>query len=239
MLFRSWFNDKNKSAFDRIIINERQRIYEKNPGLFANTDDIPNPLIKTPLQKAIQIFKHHRDVRFAEHELEDSKPISMILTVLSAELYQNEEDVFTTLKNIIEKLYAHATLLQPGATLDKKIATLKLISRTQDGKWHIPNPINPAENFADRWHENDHKKARAFFKWVKWVKDDLLDVLNEIHIKRICASLKNQFGESVINKASSGLLFLASPNVITSTKHNTPHVQIDKQIPNKPYGNNN
>ena len=38
-----------------------------------------------------------------------------------------------------------------------------LIRRLPDGTWYVGNPVNPAENFADRWHEDGHVRARAFF----------------------------------------------------------------------------
>ena len=51
-----------------------------------------------------------------------------------------------------------------------------LITRTADGKWSILNPTNPGENFADRWHEDDHARAKAFFQWVGWLRDDLINI---------------------------------------------------------------
>ena len=87
----------------------------------------------------------------------------MIITTLSAKLYQNEGDLYSTLKNIVEQLDAHAALLSPGITLNESLRSQRLIERKPEGSWYIPNPVNPEENFADRWHENDNRKARAFF----------------------------------------------------------------------------
>jgi hypothetical protein len=32
-----------------------------------------------------------------------------------------------------------------------------------DGHWNIPNPVDPRENFADRWHENNNAKQSLSF----------------------------------------------------------------------------
>ena len=53
----------------------------------------------------------------------------------------------------------------------------KLIQRMPDGTWYIGNPVNHEENFADRWHEDNHARAAAFFQWVAKLKEDLVDIL--------------------------------------------------------------
>ena len=231
--YADWFDEVKKPIFEKIESKERQLLLEKNRDLFTKVDDVPDPLVKTPLQRAIQILKRHRDMRFVGHELEGDKPISMIVTTLSAKLYQNEEDVYSTLKNIVEKLDAHAGLLRPGYSLNEGLVSLHLIERKPDGTWYIPNPVNPAENFADRWHENNHKKARAFFQWVSWVRSDLLDVLNQADIRRIGKSLEEHFGEKIISKAASGLYLSAAPAVLARSRNDVPNVEI--RNPSKPW----
>ena len=51
---------------------------------FHRADDIPDALVRTPLQRAIQIMKRHRDVRFNAHRDQKHNPISMIITALAA-----------------------------------------------------------------------------------------------------------------------------------------------------------
>lgn len=229
-----WFNDINNPVFEQIKYMEKHLIMENNRDLFKKVDDVPDPLVKTPLQRAIQILKRHRDMRFVRHDLEDDKPISMIITTLSAKSYQNEADVYSTLKNIIEKLAAHAGLLNPGYSLNESLASLHLIEKKPDGTWNIPNPVNPAENFADRWHENNNNKARAFFQWISWVHSDLLEVLNLADIRRVSESLERHFGRNIISKAAAGLYLSAGPAVISRTRDEVPHVEI--RNPSKPWG---
>ena len=69
--------------------------------------------------------------------------------------------------------------LSSTASIEQTLASLGLIQRMRDGKWYIGNPVNPAENFADRWHEDNHARARAFFQWVEALQEDLVDILAE------------------------------------------------------------
>ena len=61
---------------------------------------------KTPLQKAIQLLKRHRDIMF-ENDTKKLKPISIIITTLAAELYNDEDNVVDTLTNILTNIEAH------------------------------------------------------------------------------------------------------------------------------------
>jgi hypothetical protein len=199
----------------------------------ASIEEVPEYRVKTPLQRAIQILKRHRDMRFFGHTLEDDKPISMIITTLSAKLYQNESNVYSTLKNILEQMDAYAVLLSSVVSLSESLRSQHLIERKSDGTWYIPNPVNPEENFADRWHENDNRKARAFFQWVSWVRSDLIEILRQADIKKISDSLGYHFGESITKKASAGLYIASAPTILTRTKDDIPSVEI--RNPSKPW----
>jgi uncharacterized protein YukE len=225
--YAAWFKERMKTQFDI-------RLKYFAESIQASIEDVPEYKVKTPLQRAIQILKRHRDIRFLGTKFEEDKPISMIITTLSAKLYQNEEDVYTALKNIVEKINAHATLLEPAASLNESLKLQRLIEKKPNGKWYIPNPVNPEENFADKWHENDNRKARAFFQWVSWVRSDLIEVLQQANIKNISESLEKHFGENITKKASAGLYITSVPTIITSAKDNIKSVEIKN--PSKPWG---
>jgi hypothetical protein len=227
--YANWFDQINKPSLNKIEIVEKQLLFESHRDLFEKVEDVPIQLIKTPLQRAIQILKRHRDLRFAGHPLENEKPISMIITTLAAKLYQNEGDVYLTLKNIVEKLTAHASLLQPGVILEKNLAELHLITKRSDGTWYIPNPVNPNENFADRWHEDGNKKARAFFEWVSWVRNDLVDILSQPDITKISKNLEQHFGQGLIKEAMANIPQVAATS---NFQANVPTIQIK---PSKPW----
>ena len=89
--------------------------------------------------------------------------------------------------------------------VNENINTTNLIDKRIDGTWYIPNPVNPAENFADKWYKNDNRKAKAFFQWVSWVNEDLVKILNQANTYNINESLKGCFGDELINKTSKRL----------------------------------
>ena len=57
---------------------------------YATIEEVPTYELKTPLQRAIQLLKRHRDVMFADNP--EVAPISMILTNLSGRAYNGEEE---------------------------------------------------------------------------------------------------------------------------------------------------
>ena len=71
---------------------------------------MPDELVRTPLQRTIQILKRHRDIRFSTKEERKIKPISMIITTLAAQIYAGEQTVEQVLRKIVERLTAYAVL---------------------------------------------------------------------------------------------------------------------------------
>ncbi|MBI9094920.1 MAG: nucleotidyltransferase [Sphaerochaeta sp.] len=221
--FAEWFYNKNKAAFEIVKQMQKQILFEnhRQEGLFINRDAVPDIHVKTPLQRAIQLLKRHRDIRFCTQKNEKCKPISMVITVLAAQIYRNESTIYETLKNFIDNLSRHSDQMQPTFLFDEAMAgsSYMLITRTADGKWQIMNPTNHGENFADKWHENEngipHARAKAFFQWVAWAKDDFLNIaerLDEEHYTRSLVSPANN------NK----ILSVAQPRGLT---FNVPHRQ--------------
>ncbi len=143
--------------FETRMNQSRQMILEK-----AQVDDIPLFKRKTPLQRSIQLLKRHRDQMFKEDK--DVKPISIIITTLSARAYKGESDIESALSNI---------LLQMGIFVNS-------------GSSVVLNPVNPEENFADRWTmpQYSHLRLRDNFKnWVIQAQNDfdLLSSTDDAH----------------------------------------------------------
>ena len=200
--FAEWFYERNRVAFEDAKLSQKQILFEKyrQDEMFADRDSVPDIHVKTPLQRAIQLLKRHRDIRFCNQQNEKCKPISMVITVLAAQIYQNESTIYDTLRNLIDTLSRHANQIQPSFRFDESMvkSTYPLITRTADGKWHIPNPTNYGENFADKWHDEEngvsHARAKAFFQWVTWVKEDFLNIaerFDEDHYTRALSSPAN------------------------------------------------
>jgi hypothetical protein len=116
--------------------------------LYASIDEVPPYEWKTTLQRSIQVLKRHRDVMFKDDR--DLAPISMIITTLSAHAYGGESDLYGALWGILERMPEFVRPVRP----------------------RIPNPVNPAEDFADRWSP-DQPYEDNFWLWHSQAKSDL------------------------------------------------------------------
>lgn len=139
---------------------------------------------KTPLQKAIQILKRHRDVMF-DGDTSHVKPISIIITTIAAELYDNEDNIVDTLINILTKAEGY------------------IISHKVGSEFHIDNPSytgGDTENFADKWNEHP-ERAAAFFQWLNQAKNDLIDAkLYGFARVQMAENIKKSLGEVTHNR---------------------------------------
>lgn len=218
--YAEWFESRNGFAFLRSSATQKQAISDNLPQIFARVDDVPDQLVRTPLQRAIQIMKRHRDIRFNQKQRLPFAPISIIITTLAAHLYRDEDDVYTALSVIIAALRAHALLVN-GVPINARETTAGVIERRPDGTWYIGNPSNPAENFADRWHEDNHARARAFFDWVDVLQEDLIDVVGESNAVGVRDRLSRALGEAPVAKFVSA--------IIPATVVAAPRIQITSQ----------
>lgn len=190
--YGAWFDQRNEEAFGRVRTEQKLALQARAPNVFTKVDDVPDQLVRTPLQRAIQLMKRHRDVNFDNPRVNKYAPISIIITTLSALFYQNEHDVYAALAGIVSQLHAHAASMNNGMSTHHLSGSP--IQRTADGRWYIGNPINRDENFADRWHEDDHARARAFFAWVDALRDDLVKIVAEKEIDLVKRQLSQSLG---------------------------------------------
>lgn len=227
--YGAWFDEINRSFFTVINKTARQTwLFENYRDIYESINDVPEQMIKTPLQRVIQILKRHRDTRFCDTPYCDDAPISMIITTLSALIAQKfsfvSADTFRMLEFITDKLTEYAPLTDERTLTFESSASSKVIKRyANTKKWEIPNPVNPKENFADKWHENNGVKSKAFFQWLQWVKEDIVEPLksNDIHS---------------LTKVLGGSVDVAYENYIhktNKTTKSTPTVNI--KSPQKPW----
>jgi hypothetical protein len=141
----------NPRGYLKWFINRMQvRFDEARTKLAAarasRIEDVPEYETRTTLQRVVQILKRQRDVMFGD---DCDRPISIIITTLAAKAYDNESDLEEAYRNIARGMRSK---LQFG-----------------DGQWLILNPVNPEENFADRWPEFPEKQEK-FFAWLDAVE---------------------------------------------------------------------
>lgn len=168
--YSGWFNERKKTSTQQIKL------------LSESVKPLPNfQQHKEPLQRVIQILKRHRDIMFGGDE---DKPISIIITTLSARSYNQENEIVDALlkvlsgmKNFIKHIYS--------PKYKKEIA------------W-IENPVNNEENFADKWPENPQKENN-FYAWLGKAQTDF-EVIKTGDFTQIYRILKTTLGSTAVNE---------------------------------------
>lgn len=174
--YSSWFATRQAVAFGR----RKQALFEtlQKQGFRASVEDIPDFKVKTPLQSAIMILKRHRDNMFARNM--DLRPISIIITTLSAHTYENEDTISGALFAILDRM-------------DQFI--------DHDGqKYIIANPTDPFENFADKW-EREPQMAKAFFQWLDQARADFRAAAQATSYADMANSIFQRMGYRTTNSA--------------------------------------
>ena len=140
--YAKWFEDCTKTA--RVLIFENMKK--------ASVENLPanDSLVKTPLQRVVQLLKRNRDIVFSKDK--DNAPISIIITTLAARAYRGEIDLYKTIFNVISGMPA-------GIQIENGVPKVK-------------NPTHEEENFADKW-EQDASLQKTFFSWLENFKRDL------------------------------------------------------------------
>lgn len=166
----------------------------------AKVEKLPTWKWKTPLQKAIQLLKRHRDSMFSKNP--DSKPISIILTTLAAEAYRGEEDTISALERIL-------------ADMDRYI--LPTTPR-------VPNPVNPNEDFADKWPDPKYNHLNLegnFRNWLRQARIDFKNLEAFVSEEQLQKFAQQKFGLRIPQSEMAVILTLISPpkdlgpNIIT------------------------
>ena len=171
--YAEWFRSCMRTQFDAI----RKSLMERQIA------DVPEYKVKTPLQRSVQILKRHRDLWFDKNQSAydgKSKPISIIITTLAAHAYNNEADLQQALLKIVAEMPNHIEYY------DNEVALIR-------------NPVNPLENFADKWQEYPIRKA-CFMDWLEQAQSDLPHALGMSDIQSVGKSLKPCLGEQVVNE---------------------------------------
>ncbi|MGI5848504.1 MAG: nucleotidyltransferase [Christensenellales bacterium] len=223
-----WFKNINTPYLQAVSEYQRRILVEKKA--YASIEAVPEPLLKSSLQRVIQLFKRHRDVRFDRQPDYAYRPISIIITVLVAQIAAEKKlynaSVKELLQAVVEELSQYSSLNQDFyAYSAERLAQRNavIIKRDSDG-WHLCNPVNPYENFAERWTEDGNARAKAFFKWVEWIKSDF--GFDRADSADKFTSLQKSFGEEATKRIYANLNLNATksvPTIITGVNQPKPY----------------
>lgn len=187
IIYSEWFYEQMKVA-----LNETKAALAES--LKASIEEVPDWQVKTPLQRAIQLLKRHRDIHFQNNP--KNKPVSIIITTLAAKAYENQIDIFDALLGIVEDM--------PN-----------FIEKRND-KWWVPNPVDPDENFADKWNEKP-LLSYYFFKWLEKVKNDFSVAQECRHLNEAIEVLKPIIGQRTLANVAHKMGLTHSMLLVPST----------------------
>lgn len=163
----------------------------------AKVDDLPARKWKSPLQKCVQALKCHRDVMFADSP--DGKPISIIITTLAAVAYRGEQDVGSAMENILATMGNFINQQRP----------------------RVPNPVNPDEDFADKWYDPKyaHLHLEQNFKWwLQQAQEDFTQIGQSRDAKFISEQVQEKFASTIDADELRVKLGLGAGTIITTPK---------------------
>ncbi|WP_316829276.1 nucleotidyltransferase [Pedobacter aquatilis] len=161
------------------IIIAKTRIFSATGKAISS---IPDYQARTALQRIIQLMKAHRDVEFADDK--DDKPVSVIIMTLAARAYFQGENLYDSLIGLLDRMPTYITTRFVGG---------------KNVRW-VENPVNPLENFADKWQEHPEREIK-FFAWFNKFKADIyrLSLLEGLPV--IGGEMKSMFGTRAVNDA--------------------------------------
>jgi hypothetical protein len=142
----------------------------------AQVDPLPTSRWNLPLQKSVKLLKRHRDVMFQQSP--DAKPISIIITTLAAAAYQGETDFDDALARILANMGGLVRATKP----------------------RVPNPVNPAEDFADKWADPKCKHLNLeqhFWDWLEQAQNDFRALWSARDIDLIAEQADERFAAQI------------------------------------------
>ncbi|MGA2571629.1 MAG: nucleotidyltransferase [Terracidiphilus sp.] len=168
----------------------------------ATIDDLPAFRWKTPLQRCVQLLKRHRDIMFRTNP--DAQPISIIITTLAARAYRGEADLGDALERVLTDM---------GGLVSSQVP-------------RVPNPVNPAEDFADKWSTEEGRRERLadnFDAWLAKARADFGLIWGSTDSDFISEQALKKLGLRLDSSALRAKLVIPVPAVMFSPKTHVIH----------------
>lgn len=171
LAFADWFKRQAAAEF----LAKRLRLAEA-----ARTEPqaIPDWEVVTTLHRVVQILKLHRNEYFRDDL--DARPASILLTTLAAHAYRGEQELYDAVLQTVDLMPQYVEESGAGPV--------------------VPNPVEPRENFADRWRERPDLES-GFYDWLNQLADDLRDAESRRGLDNVALRLSESFGDQPIKQA--------------------------------------
>jgi hypothetical protein len=200
--FARWLESRMGTFAD---VRRRELVQRR---VYATVERVPTYELKTPLQRAIQLLKRHRDVMFVDNP--EMAPISMILTNLAGHAYEGEANVYDAVRGILARILNYVRAERP----------------------RVPNPTHPDEDYADKWSK-DPRLELSFLQWHSQASRDFETLPALMDPVALRAATKRSFQVDLRDDhlRTLGLASSAAAIIVTSSP---PRVQISS--PSRPWG---
>lgn len=177
----SWVSSNPRGYADWFLA-QANRVQESLLEKALRAEKLPtdNYRDKKPLQRAVQLIKRYRDMHFSEDDR--FKTSSVILTTIAGRLYGGQESIFDTVDGIIGQLVHNIN--------------------TTPGRIRIVNPVNPAEDFTDKW-EGVYGYYTAFGNFARKLYQQWQELKKEQGVIQESQIMKELFGNEVFTKAQT------------------------------------
>lgn len=163
--YADWFYDR----MEKTLVEQQVTALAKRLNL--SVEQVPRFLVRTPLQRVVQLLKRSRDEFFAGNP--EIQPPSILITTLAGLSYRGQPDV-------------SAAILETATAMPDHI-------QNRDGVWWVENPAHPAENFADKWNTNPERR-KAFLAWISSLKSAVETASTFANAERAADHLVPAFG---------------------------------------------
>jgi len=220
--FGNWFLNISNSAKQPMLKQYSQILLEAK----VESEPLPPELyLKTPLQRAVQLFKRYRDIYFEGK----SHPVSsIVITTLVASFYQGENSIFETIDNVA------------GRIKDDYLQSVNNGSR-----FKVFNPVNSAEDFTDSWTEKNYQSLYNFITdfYIRWQnlkssfetgKEDYIELFGEGIYKKSLNEQFKAFSKSTSNDLIKASALIVGGSAYTDVKGN---VNVNQGIRNEHHRN--
>ena len=147
--------------------------------LSRDVEDVPRWIVRTTLQRVVQLLKLHRDTYF--HENPQDKPASILITTLATHAYGGESDLYEAYLKVAHNLRSHI--------------------EWRNGTFWVPNPAHEKENFADKWNTTPARKSH-FDRWAQALITDADHWANSSGIDEAAQSLGAALGDMAVQRGA-------------------------------------
>lgn len=163
--YATWFY----ARMNQVLVDENRALVASALG--REIADVPEFLIRTPLQRAVQALKRSRDTYFGD---DPRATPSILITTLTAHLYSGEQDVAEAVIDIVRRLHEPIEL--------------------RDGVWWLANPAHAEENFADKWNTDPARRTK-FLTWQAALLEAVEGAQSVESLDLAVDRLSGQFGD--------------------------------------------